>query len=312
MRIGIVTDSACDLPQAFYEQNDIEILPISLRFGDQLFRDVRDPEATKAFYRQYIAEKDLDAETQPLSVDEIRDIFLEELVLKYERVLVMTVAQSRSPIFENATKASFQILKGYREAREKAGIEGSFALRVMDTKTLFTGQAVLMHEAVRLLKEENLPFDKLRPAIEELSQHVYAYLVPEDLFYIYNRGRKKGDKSVSWLAYKMGSLLDIKPILQAYRGDTGPVDKIAGYDNALRKVFDRARGEIEAGLRTKVVCMSYAGDPGVIRKKPEYIEFERYCDSRGIETMLSVMSTTAGVNVGPNSFALAYISGERN
>ena len=39
------------------------------------------------------------------------------------------------------------------------------------------------------------------------------------------------------------------------------------------------------------------------------MEFERYAKSRGIEVLLSIMSTTGGLNVGPGSFALAYIAG---
>lgn len=312
MRIGIVTDSACDLPQAYVRENNVEILPISLRFGDQLFRDVRDPEATKAFYQRYLANAELDAETQPLSTEEIAEIFLSDLVLKYDRALVMTVASSRSPIFENATKASFKILKDYRKVRESKGIEGSFALRVMDSKTLFTGQAVLIHETVRMMREEGLAFEKLRPAVEALTDHVYGYLVPNDLAFIYHRGRQKGDRSVGWLGWKLGSALDVKPLLRVYRGETGPIGKVRGFDQAVEALFDIAREEIIRGLRAKIVCMSFAGDPGEMRKKESFQAFEQFCTEHGVETMLSVMSTTAGVNVGPGSFALGYISGEKS
>jgi DegV family protein with EDD domain len=306
MRFGIVIDSACDLPRSYIEKHHLEILPISLQFGDRTFRDVRDPEETMAFYKRYLAEKDVDAETAPLSVDEIKDLFLDEFVLKYDKVLVVTVASSRSPIFENATKASFAILSGYKERRKQAGIEGPFSLRVVDSKTLFTGQAVLVHEAVRLLEEEHLSFDKLRPAIEKLSQHVHAYLVPQDLYYVRNRARKKGDRSVSWLSYQLGSMLDVKPILQAYRGETNAVKKVQGFDTAIREVFDMAREQIDRGLRVNAICMSYAGNPDVIRKHPEYIRFAQDAESAGVELLLSVMSTTAGINVGPGAFALAY------
>jgi hypothetical protein len=51
-------------------------------------------------------------------------LFLDDLVLKYDRVLVITIAQSRSPIFANATEASYAILKQYRERRQKAGCPG--------------------------------------------------------------------------------------------------------------------------------------------------------------------------------------------
>ncbi len=307
MRIGLVIDSACDLPRAYIKQHDLQIMPINLVFGDEIFIDERDPEQTIAFYQRYLAERNLDAETQPFSVEQITSLFLDRLVLKYDRVLVICLASSRSLIFENATKASFAILSGYKDRRQKAGVEGVFALRVVDSKTLFTGEAVLVHEAIRLLQEENMPFDKLRPAVEALSQHVHAYLVPNDLYYVRTRARKRGDRSVSLLSYAVGSALDIKPILKAYRGDTFPVKKIQGFDNAVSALFDIAIAAMKEGLRTKVICMSYAGNPDIIKQHSRYAEFTQIAHQHGVELLLSVMSTTAGINVGPGSFTLAYI-----
>src|SRR5690606_28965717 len=139
---------------------------------------------TIAFYKRYSEERDLVGSTQPFSVDQITRLFLDELVMKYDRVMVIAISSTRSLIYENATKASFAILSGYKQRRTEAGVEGSFALRVVDSKTLFTGEAVLVQDAVRLLKEENLPFDRLRSEIEARAKHVHAYLVPADLHFL--------------------------------------------------------------------------------------------------------------------------------
>lgn len=310
MRIGVVIDAACDLPRSFIDQHGIEVLPIRVHFGDREFIDVRDANATMAFYRHYLANKEVVAETEPLSADEIRDLFLDQYVLKYDHVLVITVTSSRSPIFENATKASFAILSGYKERRKQANVEGPFSLRVLDSKTLFTGQGVLVYEALRLLKEGNLSFDQLRPAVESFTQHVHAYLVPEDLVYVRTRARAHGDRSVSWLGYQLGTLLDIKPILQAYRGQTGPVAKVHGFNAAVAQMFDMAVTEIKRGLRTNVICMSYAGNPDVIRQHPAYANFAKVAAAHGVELLLTVMSITAGINMGPGSFAIGYAAQE--
>ena len=309
MRTGIVIDSACDLPQDYLQKYNIHILPISLHLGYELFRDVRDPETTQAFYRKYLTEKTLDAETAPFSVEQIKKLFLDELVLQYDRVLVVTIAQTRSPIFANATEASYAILKQYRERRQNAGMTGSFYVTVIDSKTLFTGEGVLVHEAVRLLEEQNLSFGVLRGMIEQLSQQVYGYLVPDDLFYIRYRASKKGEKSIGLIGYHFGSLLDIKPIIGFHRGASQAVDKERGFDRALIKLFAIARQAIDQGLATRIVNTSYAGNPEIIRRKRAFVEFKRYARERGIEVLLSVMSTAGGVNVGPGAFALSYIAG---
>ncbi len=202
MRTGVVIDSACDLPQSYLQQHNIHIMPISLHFGYDTFKDVRDPDATQAFYRRYLSEKTLDAETAPFSVEQIKQLFLDELVLKYDRVLVITISHARSQIFANASEASFAILKQYREKRQQAGLNSPFYLTVLDSQTLFTGEGVLVHEAVRLLEGHNLAIGALRTVIEQLSQQVHAYLIPEDLFYLRYRGSKKGEKTIGLFGYQ--------------------------------------------------------------------------------------------------------------
>lgn len=310
MRIGICIDSACDLPPSFIEDHQLEIMPINLVVGadKEILIDERDPQETIEFYKRYTAEKDLVGETQPFSVEQITNLFLDKLVLNYERVLVISISRTRSQIYENATKASFAILSGYKQRRARAGIEGAFALRVVDSKSLFTGEAVLVQEAVRLLREEGIAFDKLRPEVEALAKHVHAYLIPEDLHYVRKAGRARGDRSVSWLSYTLGTALDIKPIIKAYRGDTFPVRKIQGFETAVNSLFDLAKKQMAKGLLSKTICMSYAGNPDVIRQMAGYKLLEQTADKHGVKLMLSVMSTTAGINVGPGAFSLGLMT----
>jgi DegV family protein with EDD domain len=311
MKIGVVIDSACDLPRSYIDKHGLAVLPIRLHFGNEIYVDERDPQSTMRFYQRYLAGKDTPSSTEPPTVEEVRNLFLDRLILEYDRVLAITVASSRSPTFDNVSQAAYSVLNEYKPIREKAGREGSFALRVIDSKTLFTGQAVLVHETLRLIDQEQLPLDKLRPRIEELSARVYAHLIPEDLYYVYSKGREKGDRSVGWFSFKVGSALDMKPIIQMNRGESKAIKKIQGFDSAVGVLLDDTIEKIKAGrLLTKTVCMSYAGNPEIIKKHPKYTLLVRAAKASGVETMLAVMSTTAGINVGPGSFSLAYILDE--
>lgn len=306
-KIGLVVDSSCDLPRSFIEQHGVEIMPVLMRFGHMSFKDLRDSEQTMDFYRRFVADKNLEITTTPLSAKAIRDLFLDQLVLKYDRALVVTVSSNRSATFENATQASFMILSGYKERRRAAGLDEQFGLRVIDSKTLFTGPAVIVYEALRAIQgQEEFLFDKLRQHVESFSQHVQAYVVPQDLFYVRSRAHQKGDKSVGWFKYQMGSMLDIKPILRAYRGETESVANVRGYEHAVEKLFGMAIEAIERGLLSKVVCMSYAGNPDAVKSLPGYDAFIQCATSNKVETLLSVMSTSAGIHVGPGAFSLAY------
>ena len=55
MRIGIVVDSPCDLPQSYLRKHNITILPTTVRAGGDSMADFRDPIATAQFLRTHDA-----------------------------------------------------------------------------------------------------------------------------------------------------------------------------------------------------------------------------------------------------------------
>ena len=79
MRIGLVVDSGCDLPIDFIRAHAITILPITVRSDLISFEDRRDPEATLRFFREQLGDRAHYAESEPLSVHEVHDLFLREL-----------------------------------------------------------------------------------------------------------------------------------------------------------------------------------------------------------------------------------------
>lgn len=312
MKIGLVVDSACDLPLSFLRENDIEIMPIALRFGEDRYVDRRDPEATIQFYDRVIPEQGLQAQSEPFSVEEIRDLFLDRLVTRFDRVLVVAIASTRSEIFGNATQASFAILSGYRERRRAANLEGKFMLRVVDSGQLFTGEGVLVWELLRWLQAQADPhLDALLRHAEDFKRQVYAYAVPQDLFYLRARARQRGDRSVGWLQFQLGSKLDIKPIVEAHRGDTHPIAKVRHFETAVDQVMTRAVERIDAGrLLTPVVVMSYAGRLHEMHKMPAYQRLKVRAQQAGVTLLESPMSTTAGIYLGPGAFSLGYAAGD--
>src|SRR3546814_19710728 len=86
MHIGLVVDSACDLPKDFIERHDIEILPIAVRIDGPTEVDYRDQAATLAFLDSNIAERGVKAETITYTVEQLRDLFLQKRVHDYDYV----------------------------------------------------------------------------------------------------------------------------------------------------------------------------------------------------------------------------------
>lgn len=307
MRIGLVVDSGCDLPKSFIDENNILILPISVRVGDELFVDSREPQRVKEFFARHAIDKSHVAETVPFSVEQIKDLFLDHVVVDYDYAIVQSIAQSRSPIFANATEASHAILREYKPIRKKAGVTGPFALRVIDSQTLFAGQAALAAETMRLIKS-GIKISEIRQRVETMAAKAHGYATFPDLYYVRERARKKGDKSIGFLGALMGSALDIKPILCGSKDETFPVAKVRGYDNAVQRIFDYTSKRIESGLLAPVVCVSYAGDEQVIKQLPGYERMAKVAQSHNIEVMTSMMSLTGGVNLGPGALTVGFIA----
>ncbi|KAB8194356.1 DegV family EDD domain-containing protein [Lysobacter maris] len=305
MRIGLVVDSACDLPLEYLQQHDVTILPITVRIGEAVLADHRNEQATLEFLHAHVAERGAEAETMPFSVQQIHDLFLERLVIDYDYVFCMTITKSRSPIFDNAQQAGFAILNDYKSARAAAGNTTPFALRVIDTQNLFAAQGITAVEAIRL-REAGEGAPKIRTRLEHLALHTHGYMIPRDLYYLRARARKKNDRSVSLLSAALGSALDIKPVLHAYRGETGPTAKIKGFEPAVEKLLQVTIGQVQAGLMTPTVCLSYGGELEEMRMLPGYQDLKRACADNNIELFESVMSLTGMVNVGKGALVVGF------
>lgn len=307
MRIGIVVDSCCDLPQSFIQQEHIDILPISVRINDVTQVDYRDEDATLGFLQSHIAEQGVNAVTIPFTVEQIRDLFLTKLVIDYDYVYCLTLMRSRSPIFENAQQASFAILNEYKAIRTGAGINTPFALRVIDTQSLFAAQGILPIEAARLRAAGEGPA-KIRARLEHLALHTHGHLVPRDLYYIRNRARMKGDRSIGLIGAMLGTALDIKPIIRSYRGHTGPVAKVRGYDAGARKILELAARNVDGGLMTPAINLSYGGELEEMRQLPGYSQLREACGSHDVTLYESMMSLTGLVNVGKGALGVGFAS----
>ncbi len=305
MRIGVAIDSACDLPAEYLEQHDIVVLPINLYLGDEHTLDVRDPQATMDFYARY-ASKYQRAHTEPPSTDQIIKSLLDHAAKRFDRLLVVTVSSTRSKVFERISETQLPLMNAVLKKRRQEQIEGSFLLHIHDSKTLFTGQAVMVHTILRLLRNKDMDFDVLCRRADQLCSHIHAYLVPNDLYYVRARARQKGENSVSWLSYQAGTLLDIKPIIRMHQGNSKTITTARGFDNAVDKLLKIAIVAINRGLKANTVVISYAGDLAELEKHKSIRKFRNYAADRGVEVLESLMSTTACVNVGPGAISLAY------
>jgi DegV family protein with EDD domain len=305
MRIGIVVDSACDIPSDFIQNEEITILPVTVQIGNAVLADMRNEDATLNFLTGDTAAQAYNAETTPYTVQQVHDLFLSKLVLDYDYVFCICTTRSRSGIFDNAQQASFTILNDYKPVRAAAGNNTPFSLRVIDSQNVFAAVGVLAIEAARLRAAgEGAP--RIRARLENLALYTQGYMVPPDLHYLRNRIKKRGDKSVSFLSAALGTALDIKPILHCNKGETGPVAKVKGFSPAVEKMFDFAARRVREGLMTPTMSLSYGGRLDEMRKLPGYDRLRETCAEHNVEVFESFMGLSGMVNVGQGAVVLGF------
>lgn len=309
MRMGLAIDAACDLSQAFLQKHDIAVMPITVRINDEVFMDDRQPAEIQRFINRRLGNRSHSAETQPCSVEEVQKLFLEKLVLEQDCVFCLTITATRSPINEHVNKASFGILKNYRQVREQAGISGPFMMRVIDTRNIFAGAAPAIYEAAQLIAADEPPA-AVRERLTHIANHTYGYMLPRDLYYLRARAKKKNDRSVGLVTAMLGTALDIKPILRCFRGETGPVGKARGFEQGAESLFNHVAQRVRAGLLVPMVCASYGGDLAVLSHLPGYIELRQACEECGVELMEAPMSITGMVNVGEGAVTIGFAAEE--
>jgi len=306
----LIIDSACDLPAGFIKQNNIAILPTSVRIGKQNFIDRRNEDDTLALYREGLNGHRFDCETTAFGVEQIRDAIVKRVATRYENALVLTISSSNSSLYENVRATLRDNQSHFREARRKSGRDEYFTIRVLDTETVFAGQAIIAHEAVRLTKNPGLPLNKLTARLEALCQQVYTYIIPSDIHPAFQKQLGQEPKFFGSFATRIADWFNVKPVIRMHCGESEITMKASGFDRALKLLFEHVMRQIKQGLEPKLVCISYAGDVRQIKNKSLYKQFVRFAEHYDVEVLVSVMSTTAAVNIGPGSFSLAFAAAQ--
>ncbi len=303
MRIGMAIDAACDVPQGFIADNGITVMPIKVNVNGESFLDDRAPAEIARFIARKLGDRSHAADTEPATAEDVQQLFLERMVGEYDCVVCLTIMATRSPIHDTVIRASFAILKNYRPIREAAGRSGPFLMRVVDSRNIFAGAGPMVAETARMIREGRSPAE-VRERAARVADASYGYLLPRDLNYLRSRARSKGDRSVSLFTSMLGTALDIKPILRAHRGETGPVGKVRGFEQGAQSLFDYAARRVQAGLLVPSLSLSYGGDLDMMRDLPGYAALVRACADAGVEMLETPMGITGMVNVGEGALTV--------
>lgn len=216
--VRIVTDSSCDLDEADCEPLDIEVVPLSIRFGSDEYEDRTDLSA-EAFY-DLMAKREELPETAAPSPGKFEAAFRRQAEAGADAVVCINLSSDLSATMaaaENAARA----------------IADDLPVRVVDSRSITAGlgtQVLLAAERAA----DGASADEVVALVEDLSARTRVLGSLDTLENLKKGGRIGGAQAM------FGSLLSIKPMIDI---STGVVEE-AGKHRTRKKSLQALRDKI--------------------------------------------------------------------
>lgn len=221
-KVGIIIDTACDLPKEAYEELNVAMLPLWVHFSDKSYRDQVDIEKDE-FYGLLDKEFPKTSTPSPLEIKEIID---KELASGVNEVIIITLSSR---------------LSGANNLANLVAMDYDGKVKVFDTKNIAIGSGFYAYRAAEL-RDEGHSADEIIKVMEDdrAKMKSRTYFVIPELTNLINGGRIGKVKGV------IGQLLHIKPIITCDAdGVYYDTDKVRGFAKAQRRLVDRIKDELK-------------------------------------------------------------------
>jgi len=217
MPVKIVTDSVADLPAQVVDELGITVIPVLLRFGEELYRDGIDM-TTDQFYDRLKQSKFLPSTSVPAPVAfaETYDKLAEET----DEILVITVTSRLSGIHDVASQ-SVGLMK--RKCR----------VEVIDSQWAVMPQGFIVIRAAQAA-QAGARFDEVLDTVHSTIPRVDMRAAFDTLEYL-----KKGGR-IGRAAALMGSLLRVNPLITLKDGVVEPAGRTRSRAKAMDILYDFA------------------------------------------------------------------------
>lgn len=292
-RFTLSTDSTCDLYRDFIVENDVKFVPLTFTVEKNgVMEDRLDSFTSYSQYVDFYNELRAGAysHTSMLNYEAHLSHFTKLAQEGAKDVLHFTISSGLSPTKTVARKAAQEVSQKYP----------GFSLYLVDPLTATVGQGALVRIALAF-RNEGKTAKEAHDYCNSLRQHIQHFIVADDLDYL-----KKGGR-ISSAAAAVGGLLDIKPIVSFDReGKLFVRDKVRGTKKAVSYIKKKMETEGPDGLG--LVYIVHTDNEPVANELAQFVR-ERF----GIEPHVSIMGPIIGSHIGPNAYALGYVSkSERN
>jgi DegV family protein with EDD domain len=275
MAVRVVTDSACDLPPEICEQLGIEVVPLTIRFGNDEYVD-RKELTTDAFWQKLESASVL-PETAAPSVGAFEEAFRALHADGADGIVCVNLSAGLSATMQSAQVAA-------------KALDGLCPIEVIDSKNASMGIGNLaLHAARRAAEGADVSTIASEVTDRRSRQQLFATL--DTLEYLKKGGRIGGARAM------LGSMLSIKPIITVVDGAVEEAGKVRTRSKALQFIIDKIP---EGNVETISVLHSAAVDlDSFIAKVQPKVP--------GAEMIVGRIGPVVGVHVGPGAIGLTWI-----
>ncbi|WEG13592.1 DegV family protein [Pullulanibacillus sp. KACC 23026] len=233
-KIALVTDSTSYLPDDFVKENDVRIIPLSVIFGSEVYKEGIELDAS-AFYKKLKDVQELPTTSQP-PAGEFVSVYEQLEKEGYDEAIVICLSSGLSGTFNTAKAAAEMVEK--------------IKVHVFDSEIAALAEGFYVIEAAKMIKEGATSEAILQRLTTIRDEHgMNVYLVVDDLTNLHRGGRMTGAQAL------LGSLLQIKPILTFKDKKIGLFEKVRTKKKALARMLELFSEDAKTGapIRASII-----------------------------------------------------------
>jgi DegV family protein with EDD domain len=279
MGIRIVIDSTSDVTDEIIGKYNLKMVPLTVNFENESFLDKVELSSSEFFEKLEKSEKL--PTTSQVSPGSFVEAF-SEILLEGDQILGIFLASEFSGTYDSA-----------RIAKDMIGSEN---IRIIDSRSVCLGTFSLILEAIRLVNEKKT-IDQVVAELEETKEKVVAIAGLDTLKYLEKGGRLSKGQAV------VGSILNIKPVIEIKDGKLAVIEKIRGKNKTI-KWIDEWIEKNNYDLSDKTVLLFHARSYDQLKALRETIE-QKYKIKEIIEQEIGPV---IGTHAGPGVLGISFLN----
>jgi DegV family protein with EDD domain len=215
MPIKIVTDSSADLPDQLAQELGITVVPLYVRFGEEVYRDRVDITEDE-FYQRLEHDPVHPSTVQPTPQDFVE--VYQKLSQEADGIISIHISAKLSGTCNSALQA-------------KDMIETKCPIEVVDSNAVTMGLGFLAIVAAQMA-EAGESLDKVVEGVKQAIPQIHFLALFDTLKYLLLGGRIGKARAL------LGSILSVKPILSLKDGEVVPSTQVRSRAKGVDKLFN--------------------------------------------------------------------------